>query len=140
MILQLISTSLLFAAGTTDPGIIPATYFSPIVKRDFPRRYTSIRKKEQRIFYWVNDGAHLTRLKYCETCCIFRPKKSAHCNACNNCVSKFDHHCMWMGTCVGGRNYSLFMWLCISLSTSALYCFIVSIIRLVLNYQNRKDN
>jgi len=31
-----------------------------------------------------------------------------HCSYCNKCVSDFDHHCKWLNTCVGGKNYKLF--------------------------------
>ena len=63
-------------------------------------------------------------MKYCETCAIFRPSHAAHCNDCNNCVAGFDHHCVWMGTCVGRRNYPHFLWLVISCIMSAIFVFL----------------
>ena len=47
-------------------------------------------------------------MKFCESCNIFRPLRTSHCHDCNNCVMGFDHHCVWLGTCVGKLNYTYF--------------------------------
>lgn len=40
----------------------------------------------------------------CHKCrCIRRPR-SRHCNYCNHCVQDFDHHCIYLGCCIGRKN------------------------------------
>lgn len=53
------------------------------------------------------------RRHVCETClCVCAPPpapKTHHCSLCNRCMAGFDHHCHWIGACVGAHNRWLFL-------------------------------
>lgn len=98
----------LIKGGTRDPGII---------ERNNEYAYYDNRKSTIKI----NIKGHMVNLNYCYTCFHFRPPRTSHCAECDNCVEKFDHHCLWMGTCVGKRNYKYFY---IVLSLTTILCLI----------------
>jgi hypothetical protein len=46
----------------------------------------------------------------CELCRIQqRPSRTHHCRTCKHCVYRFDHHCYWLGVCIGGHNIRWFI-------------------------------
>ena len=98
----------LIQGGTSDPGII---------ERNNEYAYYDNRKSTIKI----NIKGHMVNLNYCYTCFHFRPPRTSHCAECDNCVERFDHHCLWMGTCVGKRNYRYFY---IVLSLTTIICLI----------------
>lgn len=48
-------------------------------------------------------------LHFCGDCSIVQPLRTRHCRDCRACVAKYDHHCVWLGTCVGELNQGPFV-------------------------------
>lgn len=67
----------------------------------------------------------------CPDCEVYRPARSRHCQSCDKCVEKFDHHCPWVNNCIGAKNLGLFftfinfVWFSL-LSTIALNVYALS--------------
>ncbi|KAI7745916.1 hypothetical protein M8C21_005544 [Ambrosia artemisiifolia] len=46
----------------------------------------------------------------CTYCHVVQPPRAKHCHDCDRCVLQFDHHCVWLGTCIGQGNHCRFWW------------------------------
>ncbi|CAM0906034.1 unnamed protein product [Alopecurus aequalis] len=92
----------LLLTATRDPGIIPRNRTSPPQEAGT----SSVRRTRSRRI--VINGVE-RKQKYCRICDIFRAPRSSHCAVCDNCVDKFDHHCPWIGQCIGLRNYRFYL-------------------------------
>ncbi|KAJ2715106.1 Eukaryotic peptide chain release factor GTP-binding subunit [Coemansia spiralis] len=79
------------------------------------------------------------RLKYCNTCRIYRPPRASHCRFCDNCVENSDHHCVWLNACVGRRNYRYFYSFLAALTLMALYIMAFCLVRLILPLRRPQD-
>lgn len=57
--------------------------------------------------------------RFCKKCQSRKPDRVHHCSTCRRCVLKMDHHCPWLATCVGLRNYKPFL---LFLIYTTLFC------------------
>ncbi|CAH1711880.1 palmitoyltransferase ZDHHC18 [Aphis gossypii] len=133
----------LFKTSFTDPGIIPratddeAAYIEKQVYISIPNNGgTPTIRPPPRTKEVVIKGNSI-KLKYCVTCKIFRPPRASHCSLCNNCVENFDHHCPWVGNCVGRRNYRFFYMFIVCLSLLIIIVFIGAVLHLFYLSENR---
>lgn len=106
----LISFFLYYKTCTVDPGIITKS---------------NAYKYKKKYAAYAEGG--LFRSENCATCVTPKPARSKHCKICDVCVSKLDHHCIWIRGCVGEHNYKYFLGF---ISSHSLMCFVGSIISL----------
>ncbi|CAK8994080.1 Palmitoyltransferase ZDHHC12-A (Zinc finger DHHC domain-containing protein 12-A) [Durusdinium trenchii] len=50
------------------------------------------------------------KLRFCKACQMHQPLRTKHCRDCEQCIRTHDHHCPWVGTCVGEGNRVYFFW------------------------------
>ncbi|KAG2196969.1 hypothetical protein INT46_004468 [Mucor plumbeus] len=84
----------------TDPGIIPRNLDVKSLNSQkepdrFGYRYSSMSDSSFPLPKEVIIKGVSIRLKYCETCCIYRPPRASHCKQCDNCVGSglTGYHC-----------------------------------------------
>ncbi|CAA2983888.1 probable S-acyltransferase 1 [Olea europaea subsp. europaea] len=133
-VLTVLDLMFLFMTSARNPGIVPRNSWLP----EFDESSYSSSSVD-----WINGASpdiklprtkdvfvngHIAKVKYCDTCFLYRPPRASHCSICNNCVQRFDHHCPWVGQCIGLRNYREYI---LFISTSTILCIYVFTFTLV---------
>lgn len=116
--------------STKEPGYIPKQIFPFSTRTDDALNEYIVSPKP----LIMQHKGELMKMKFCKTCLIYRPPRTSHCSICDLCVEEFDHHCPWIGNCVGKRNYIYFLKFLLSINVLAVTGFGICL-AFITNYE-----
>ena len=91
----------------------------------------------------INPGIVLNKVKgkndygFCSICKVYYNPydRVEHCDLCGVCIDKMDHHCIWVGKCVGRKNIISFYLMIIIVG---IFYFYMIICLFLLYFENKK--
>jgi palmitoyltransferase ZDHHC9/14/18 len=103
LLILLLANGSLFSTTFSDPGFLPKNlhahlnplFDAPPPQMDGTHAYPFFPQMPQLHAREVGINGQIVRLKFCETCNIFRPPRCSHCSICDRCILSHDHHCPW---------------------------------------------
>jgi palmitoyltransferase ZDHHC9/14/18 len=138
LLLDAASLAAMTACIYTDPGVLPQNVNNYEWSLDLlelpPVNHNLVPERNYLIVH--PSGLSVTQ-KYCMECHIYRPLRSIHCRTCNHCVERYDHHCPWLGVCIGKYNYRYF---CTFLVLLNLTVMLAAVAALVVIVQRARDS
>ena len=130
-VLTAVSLTFLLVTSTQDPGVIP--------RNRTPARGFDDDEGRPLTQEIMMDGRRV-HVKYCSTCRIYRPPRAVHCSLCDACVERFDHHCPWLGTCIGRHNYRAFSIFLYSLTALLLWVMAFCVTDMVFITREKRED
>lgn len=128
VLLGVMALAFLFRTGCMDPGILP--------RQEPDEEYRAGRRPKSKDM--IVNG-HKVLVRYNETCHFYQPPRAHHCSVNDNCIEKFDHHCPWVGTTIGLRNYRFFLLFIFTGSLLCLYVCGTGVLAIKLEFDDLKD-
>ncbi|XP_056298760.1 zf-DHHC domain-containing protein [Pseudoliparis swirei] len=113
-------------AALADPGMVPL----PETAMDFSDlRSQSSRMNERGCEGW----------SVCSHCETYRPPRAHHCQVCQRCIRRMDHHCPWINNCVGELNQKYFIQFLFYSGVASLYSMVLVVSAWVWRIRNERE-
>ncbi|CAN4106990.1 unnamed protein product [Withania somnifera] len=130
LVFSVLAVVFLLLTSGTDPGIVPRNAHPPDADDECDTYSISTSCLGSQTgpinlppMKNVTVNGIVVKVKYCKTCMLYRPPRCSHCSICDNCIERFDHHCPWVGQCIGKRNYRYFFMFVSSTNLLSFYVF-----------------
>ncbi len=72
----------------------------------------------------------------CTKCMSLRTQKAYHCEDCDVCIEEWDHHCVWVGKCIGRQNLIAFY---VFIATIPIFFVFVMFISCIMSFDLHKN-
>jgi len=95
--------------------------FIPLTSEPIPALITKSSDIVRRDICITMPDQTVIKYKECYICDMYVPDRSHHCPYCKKCVYILDHHCFFLGYCVGRNNMKHFILFCIWAAIGTAY-------------------
>lgn len=83
---------------------------------------------------------HVITELYCHVCDVHVTEKAKHCSSCNKCIYSFDHHCIWLNTCIGGKNYKMFLFMLCLVVNGTMFIFLNGLLQFIGTFKDSSSS
>jgi len=121
IVVTFLSSLTFLRCALSDPGVLrpsPAT--------------VSVAPEEGVVTHGLPGQRRISRVSpggsVCTECKLVQPRGCSHCEFCQVCIEGFDHHCPWMGKCIGKDNVCAFYTFIAVAFSSLAYIFLIALL------------
>lgn len=73
----------------------------------------------------------------CPYCILKKHKGTKHCFVCKKCIRHYDHHCVWLNSCIGKTNHKVFIVFLVALIISNIFSLYFCVYDIYSNHINK---
>ncbi|KAK8916342.1 putative S-acyltransferase [Platanthera zijinensis] len=122
--------------NSIQPASRNETLYSSLNNSQLSRNSSRMTSSWSKLVMELYPPGSSSRSWTCLYCNVSQPPRSKHCHDCDKCVLQFDHHCVWLGTCIGKGNHCRFWWYIFAETVACIWSGVLYISLLRSNFLN----